>query len=106
MLDAMARLEPERVPLSQTIDRLLLDARRATHLVLVTPYIDEPTSARLRILIERGGSLVVAAIVDEDRNPPWLHRVAILGCQVVEIRAGAPLSSAFSYGAGAGVRRH
>jgi uncharacterized protein (DUF58 family) len=106
LLDVLARVERRRAPLADAVERLLVEGGRPRHIVLITPHVDERAAARLRLFFDYGASLIVCALVGEDRNPPWLHRVATLGGQVAELQSGAPLATAFSYGAGTGVRRH
>ena len=105
MLDELARLERNHAPLADAVERLLVEGGRPRHIVLITPRVDERAAARLRLFIDYGASLIVCALVGDDRNPPWIHRVATLGGQVAELQSGAPLATAFSYSAGTGVRR-
>lgn len=94
-LDAMARLQLESDELTTLIDRLVVEPRRDVHTVLIAPHLDHVTAARLKLLVQRGVSLVIALVLDEDADPSSVHRAAALGCAVVEIPAGAPVAQRF-----------
>jgi uncharacterized protein (DUF58 family) len=95
LLDELARLERESEPLSATLERYLANPRRDTHLVLVTPYLDAEASTRVRILIDRGVSVLLALVLSDESEPDSLHRAGALGCNIVEVRAGQPLAVVF-----------
>lgn len=105
LLDELARIQPEDARLGSAIDRVIIDPRRDTHIVIVTPYIDEETAKRIRLLLDRGSSAMVAMVVGEDFDQEALHRAATLGCNLVEIRPGDPLEAVFQRLIGAGGRR-
>ena len=104
-LDEMARLETSREPLQTMVDRLVTGQRRDTHLVLVTPYIDARIAPRLRLLIERGVSLLLVLVLWEDSDPLAAHVAGALGCNVVEVGARTPLEGVFARVVGGGMRR-
>jgi uncharacterized protein (DUF58 family) len=95
LLDELARLDRESAPLSATLERYLGNPRRDTHLVLITPYLDAEASTRVRILLDRGVSVLLVLVLDDTSEPDSLHRAGALGCNVVEGRAGQPLSVVF-----------
>ena len=105
LLDELARLQPGRVPLRDAADRLLVGNRRNLHTVIVTPALDAPTAARLRLLVQRGVSLVIVLVFGEDPDPLSVHRAATLGCNVVEVPVGAPLMQTFRRVLAGGTRR-
>lgn len=104
-LDEMARLELSREPLQDMVDRLVTGQRRDTHLVLVTPYIDAKLAPRLRLLIERGVSLLLVLVLWDDSDPLTAHVAGSLGCNVVEVGARSPLEGVFARVVGGGMRR-
>lgn len=105
LLDQMARLQPGKTTLGDALDRLLLNPARDTHLVVVTPYIDRDAATRLRLLIDRGVSVLLALVLWDGSEPDSLHRAGSLGCNVVEVTAGASLQATFSRVLSAGGRR-
>lgn len=105
LLDDMARMQLTRTPLSKALDRTLVDPHRDSHCVLISPHLDARSATILRLLIERGGSIVFVHLMTEDSDRDSLNRAAAVGCQVVELDPSAPLESAFRRGVGAGLRR-
>lgn len=105
LLDALARVQPGRVPLASMAERLAADRRRHNlHTVVVTADLDAETAARLRRVAERE-SLLVVLVVWADTDPASVRRAASLGANVVEVQSGMALRDAFRKVAGAGVRR-
>src|SRR5919108_1684 len=51
LLDALARLELDRKPLSEVIMRLVTNARRDAHNVLITPRLGQIEAAQLKLLL-------------------------------------------------------
>jgi len=105
LLDALARVQPGRVPLTALIDRLLVSPRTDTHMVIVTPHVEEAAATRIRLLIDRGISVLLVVVVWVDTDPLALHRAGSLGTNVVEVGARAPLETAFRKVVAAGTRR-
>jgi len=97
LLDALAAVSRERAPNSQTIDRLLTAGRRNAHYVLITPYLSRQSAARLRLMLDRGTSLLLVLVLHEDSDPLSLHRAGGLGCNVVELRSGQSMDRAFQH---------
>lgn len=95
LLDKLAELTLEEVTCSQPMDRLLTTTQRTTHHILITPYLSQKTAARLRLMLERGTSMLLVMVLWEGIDPLALHRAGSLGCNVVEIRAGVPMDRAF-----------
>ena len=96
LLDEMAKLELEDVPFTQTLERLLVDPGRQSHNVIITPHLEQKTAARLRLLLNRGLSILVVHLVWEDTDPISLHRAGVLGTNVVEVAAGQAFDRVFS----------
>ena len=102
LLDALARAERERAPIVDAIMRLVSDPSRDSHVVILTPKLDKEAAARLNLLVQRGASVLVAALVWDEESADTLGVAAALGCQVIEIRPGIPLAVAFRREVGAG----
>lgn len=101
-LDALARAERERAPVTDAITRLVGDPRRDAHIVVITPLLDAVAAARLKLLLERGASVLVAALIWDEEDTETLGQAASIGCQVIEIRPQAALAAAFHHEVGAG----
>jgi uncharacterized protein (DUF58 family) len=106
LLDALARLEPSREPLSKCISRLIANPRRDAHNILITPHLGAHDAAQLRLLLNTGVSvLVVALLWDQDEEEgDVLTTAAALGAQVAGVRPGQDLATAFAAEMGAGTR--
>ena len=104
LLDLLAAVRPDRAPLADALDRIVLDPQRTAHNVLVTPHLTQQAAARLRLLLERGTSLVLVLVLWEDTDPMTLHRAGSLRTNVVEVAPGAPLGSVFANVVGASRR--
>jgi uncharacterized protein (DUF58 family) len=107
MLDALARVERERAALAEVLRRLVGNARRDAHNVLVTARLDRSDAAQLRLLLDHGVSVLVVVVSYEGSFAETAHNAAALGCQVVEVRPGESLAHALALevGAGSGRRR-
>ncbi len=101
-LDALARAELAAESVTEPIMRLVSNPSRDTHVVLLTPLLDREAAGRLRLLVERGTSVLVAALIWDEEHEATLAAAAALGCQVIEIRPGVPLATAFRKEVGAG----
>jgi uncharacterized protein (DUF58 family) len=96
LLDRCAEVQLEPVPLARSLERLFLDRQRNTHNVLVTPYLDGDAARRIRILLERGTSVLLVLLLWEDTDAAMLHRAGSLGCSVVELRPGVSFENTFA----------
>ena len=104
LLDALARVDREREGLTDPIMRLVNNPSRDTHIVIITPLLDAEAAARLAFLVQRGASVLVAALMWHEEAADTLGTAAALGCQVIEIRPGVPLALSFRREVGAGRR--
>jgi uncharacterized protein (DUF58 family) len=95
MMDALAAVELEAAPASDGLRRIVFDARRQTHLVIVTPHLDNESSVAVRLLTDRGVSVLLAMVLWDGSDPLSLHRAATLRCNVTELYASSPLEAAF-----------
>jgi uncharacterized protein (DUF58 family) len=104
-LDCLARLQPGTAPIRDIAAELLSEARRGSHLLLVTPHVDKDTAGTLRLALSRGCSVTVAFLVWDESDPQALNRAAALGCEVVQLPADSSLEAMFANQVGAGIRR-
>lgn len=95
LLDELARLEMNKAPLNEGMTRLLTSMSRDTHLLIVTPYLDRESAARLELLAQRGVKAIVVALVWDEDHTENLTRATAFGAQLVEIRPNTPLAVAF-----------
>lgn len=100
-LDALSRLQPSDVPFAKAGDHLLNEAKGGTHLLVVTPHLDQHMASRLRVVMDRGSSVVVAFVMWEETDFLSLHRAAALGCRVLQVPVDGALATFFSMRAGA-----
>ncbi|MHB8719537.1 MAG: DUF58 domain-containing protein [Candidatus Dormibacteria bacterium] len=105
LLDALARLKTSRVPLCEVLNRLVGNAQRDAHNVLVTSRLSRRDAGQLRLLLNTGVSVLVVALALEAGSEETIHNAAAVGCQVVEVRANVPLSQALAVQVGAGSGR-
>jgi uncharacterized protein (DUF58 family) len=104
MLDELARVQRDAAPLRDAVDRVLRVRAGVGHYLVITPRLDAGTAARLRLLVEKGSSVLVAAVVWEESDPLTVRRAVEVGAQVVEVRPGAVLGTVFLRHVGAGLR--
>lgn len=95
LLDALARAEPVKRSLSEAFDRILLTVPSDAHVVVVTPLLDQAAASRLRLLVDRGMSVVVVALMWLDEAVDTLGSAAALGVRVVEIGPNTNFTLAF-----------
>ena len=104
LLDATARLQLSRDPVSAVIMRLIANARRDAHNILITPRLGEREAAQLRLLLNTGVSVMVVALLWNDEHADTLTTAAALGCQVAAVHPGQDLATALTGEIGAGTR--
>lgn len=104
VLDAFARAELSRDSLSKVIMRLITDPRRDAHNIVITPKLSATEAAQLRILLNKGVSILVVALLWAEENAETLGVAASLGCQVAAVHPGQNLASALYQDIGAGNR--
>lgn len=95
VLDTLAAVRTERAPLTRSLQRLFFDQHRNAHNILVTPHLDPEAAARVRVLRERGVSLLLVLVLWDDTDPATIHRATTLGCSVVEVSTGVLLQNLF-----------
>jgi len=104
VLDNLTRVEMGREPLGTVITRLIADPRRDAHTVLITPRLSAQEAAHLRLLLQKGISLLVVALLWREDADDTLNAAAALGCQVAAIHPGQDLASALYHDIGQGSR--
>jgi uncharacterized protein (DUF58 family) len=104
LLDALARLELSREPLTAVIRRLLSSNQRSAHNILITPHLGPMEAAQLKLLLDRGLSILVVALLWDEENADTMGRAAALGCQVAGVHPGQDLATALYQNIGAGNR--
>jgi uncharacterized protein (DUF58 family) len=104
VLDALARVEMTRDPLTTVITRLISDPRRDAHNILITPRLGQHEAAQLRLLLQKGVSLLVVALLWHENADETLNAAAALGCQVAAVHPGQDLASALYHDIGQGSR--
>ncbi|MDQ1373843.1 MAG: hypothetical protein QOJ09_1181 [Actinomycetota bacterium] len=104
LLDALARVEMVKEPLTPAITRLVNGPGRDAHVVIVTPDLERDAASQLKLLIDRGVHVIVAAVIWDELAAETLGTAASMGAQVVELRPGAPIAAAFRHEVGAGRR--
>jgi uncharacterized protein (DUF58 family) len=104
LLDAMARVDFGKQPLSDTILRVTADPSRDAHTLLITPRLLPPAAAQLRLLINKGVSVTVVALLWEEEAEETAATASALGCGVVELRPDQSIAAALSVEVGAGRR--
>lgn len=103
VLDALARANLEDEPLTEGINRVVFRPGRDSHVVVITPLLERDAAASLELLIERGWSVLVVALMWDELAAETLTSAAKLGCQVAEIRPNSPLAVGFHNVVGGGV---
>jgi uncharacterized protein (DUF58 family) len=104
LLDSMSRLEMSREPLTAVIMRMLTTNKRDAHNVLITPRLGQLEAGQLKLLLNKGVSVLVVALLWDDEHADTPGVAAALGCQVVAVHPGQDLSSALAHSIGAGNR--
>ena len=104
MLDALARVDLEDEPVTDALTRIVFNRGRDAHVVVVTPLLEADATAVLELLVQRGWSVLVVALLWDELAAETLMAAAKLGCQVAEIRPNAPLAVAFHNVVGGGVK--
>lgn len=104
VLDAFATVDMSREPLSAVIMRLISNPRRDAHNILITPRLGTAEAAQLRILLNKGVSILVVALMWDEENADTLGIASSLGCQVAAVHPGQDLATALYHDIGAGNR--
>lgn len=95
LLDQLAAVERDDVEFATALDRLIVERGSNAHNVVITPDLPRDAAMRLRLVLNRGTSVLLTLVVWEDTDPVTLQRAGMLGCGVAEITAGVPLEKVF-----------
>ena len=101
LLDGLAGVQPEAVPLTRALERLFVEPSRGIHNVVFTPHLDHEAAGRLRLLLQRGTSILLVLLLWEESDGGSMHRAGSLGCGVVELRSNQPFERVFQRVVGA-----
>lgn len=104
LLDATARVEPGKKTVRDALMQLVMNNRRDAHNVLVTPRLSREDAAQLKLLVNKGVSVLVVALIWNEESEQTLSTAAVLGCQVVELRPGQSIAGALYTEVGGGMR--
>lgn len=100
LLDRLAGVDREKMTLARTLDRLMVERGGRSHNIVITPHIDKEVALRLRLLLDRGTSVLLALAIWEDTDPATIQRAGTLGCTVVELYEGTSLETVFRHAVG------
>jgi uncharacterized protein (DUF58 family) len=103
-LDELARVGFTTTTLADVAAKLVNEAKGGIHLVVITPHLDRAAAGRLRLLVQRGVSLVVAKLMWEESDPMSLQRAAAIGGRLVQVPPSGPLEAVFAHQVGVGMR--
>jgi uncharacterized protein (DUF58 family) len=104
LLDALAELEPARASLIDLLARVELTVANDVELVVVTPRLTLDAILRLRLLVDRGVSVRVVALLWDDEALDHLGQGVALGLKIVEIGPATNLTMALQHEVGVGKR--
>lgn len=104
LLDALAELQPIRSSLEDLIARVESTLSRDVEVMVVTPRLTLNAILRLRLLVDRGVSVKVVALIWDDEALDHLAQGAALGLKIIEIGPSTNLTLALEHEVG-GARR-
>jgi hypothetical protein len=87
------------------IMRMVSGNNRDAHNVLITPRLGQMEAAQLKLLLNKGVSVLVVALLWKEEDSQTMGTAAALGCQVVGVHPGQDLSTALYNEVGSGARR-
>lgn len=97
LLDTMAALERGTTPLLKASHLLLEEMRSHPHILVVTPHLDERDAKQLKLITDRGLSVLVVNVVWEESDPRSAARAVAAGARVVQVEAGESIGAVFDY---------
>jgi uncharacterized protein (DUF58 family) len=104
LLDALAELKPDPSSLVDLIARVESDLNRDVEVIVVTPRLTLDAILRMRLLLDRGVSVKVIALIWDDEALDHLAQGAALGLKLVEIGPTTNLTLALEHEIGTGRR--
>lgn len=99
LLDSLARVERGGRPLAEASRVLMEEARAHPHVLVVTPRLSSADAQQLKLLTDRGLSVVVVQVVWEESDLQTALRAAAVGARVVQLEVGASIEGVFLAGA-------
>jgi uncharacterized protein (DUF58 family) len=104
LLDALAQLSPVRSSLMDMLARVESTVTNDVELIVVTPRLTLDAILRMRILVDRGVSVRVIALLWDDEALDHLGQAAALGLKIVEIGPTTNITRALQHEVGGGLR--
>jgi len=104
LLDALAQLDPVRSSLLDLLARVEATITNDVELIVVTPRLTLDAILRMRLLVDRGVSVRVIALLWDDEALDHLGQGAALGLKIVEIGPTTNLTMALQHEVGGGLR--
>jgi uncharacterized protein (DUF58 family) len=101
-MDVLARASLTDKSIVDPVMRMVSDPSRDSHVVVITPYLTDEDAGRIRLLVDRGASVLIAVLVWDELDESTIERAAVIGAQVVEIRPRSNLAVAFRREVGMG----
>lgn len=96
VLDALAGVATGGDALTGALRRLAVArGSAAVHTVVITPFVVDRDAGQLRLLLRRGAALLLVHVGGEAIDSESLRRATAVGCPVVEVEPGQPLTVAF-----------
>jgi len=96
LLDELARVERDDRSLLDAHTGLLDLAKQRPHVLVVTTTLPPQTATLLRLLHDRGLSIVVVHVMHDEGDPTTGAMAASIGAGVVQLPVGASLAAAFT----------
>ena len=104
LLDALAALQPVRSSLLDLLARVEATVSNDVELIVVTPRLTLDAILRMRLLVDRGVSVRIVALLWDDEALDHLGQAAALGLKIVEIGPTTNITMALQHEVGGGLR--
>jgi uncharacterized protein (DUF58 family) len=104
LLDALAQLNPVKSSLLDMLARVESTINNDVELIVVTPRLTLDAILRMRLLVDRGVSVRVIALLWDDEALDHLGQAAALGLKIVEIGPTTNMTMALQHEVGGGFR--
>jgi uncharacterized protein (DUF58 family) len=104
LLDALAQLNPVKSTLLDLLARVEPTISNDVELMVVTPRLTLDAILRMRLMVDRGVSVRVVALLWDDEAVDHLGQAAALGLKIVEIGPTTNMTMALQHEVGGGLR--
>jgi uncharacterized protein (DUF58 family) len=104
LLDFLARVQLTETPIAKVGFDILEQARHRPHFLFLTPYLSDTDAQQLKLVVDRGLSVVVAQLLWDEADPLTASRAAAVGASIVQLESGSSLAAAFAHPVGARAR--